>query len=53
LAGVASTNDFGGAAVQEGGTALFYPNQPVKGTGKGKGQPSEQPVLTVTKVSQA
>lgn len=53
LAGVASTDEFGGPAVKEAGTALFYMNQPVKGTGKGKTQPPEQPVLTVTKVSQA
>ena len=53
LAGVASTNEFGAPAVKEAGTALFYASQPVKGTGKGKSQPPEQPVLTVSKVSQA
>jgi hypothetical protein len=54
LAGVASTNEFGGPGpATEGGTAIFYSTPPVKGTAKSKGPGSEQAVLTVTHVSQA
>jgi CCR4-NOT transcriptional complex subunit CAF120 len=54
LAGVASTNEFGGPTpVTEGGTAIFYSAAPVKGTAKSKGPGSDQAVLTVTHVSQA
>jgi len=53
LAGIASTNEFGGPAT-EGGTAVFYSGPPAKGTARSnKGAASEPAVLTVTHVSQA